>query len=525
MRRRLTRLLSCAALSALGPTVVWASCAENLTRIQTTLPRAAPDVQTRAAPLVTEAEARLKARDAAGCEAATSQALQFLQLPVLLPIQLSTPMASPQEPARANKPSETAASAQRASTDSRSEASAKANAAPSPPSGAVSPGATSPGAVEAARQSAEPGQAGRQGSQGSQPDTAGQAAEAQSQAPATTQNPTQSTVSNQPQARAGQARASTQPQAASVPQTRQPATTGAPDMPFFLSSRDLIGSEVVDPDNTGRTLGRVANLIIDKVTGQTQYVTLESGGFLGWDRDRVIIPYSILAFSGEWDRPSLRVPASKVENAPQIRDQDVDTLLQDPDWRRAIAQYFGTEMAENSPNAGGNANLQASAEPPGPRPSTSSSPAAPSNPTGWSSDPKAAPGEGATGPTAASGDPAAAVTAAVTQPPTGGRGGPDPAHGKAVAQRACAACHTLNQGGPTRVGPNLFGIAERSIASVSGYNYSNALKTHQGSWDQASLDAFLKNPRGYAPGTYMTFPGIKSDQDRQNVVAYLESLK
>ena len=518
MRRRLTRLLSCAALSALGPTVVWASCAENLTRIQTALPRAAPDVQTRAAPLVTEAEARLKARDAAGCEAATSQALQFLQLPVLPPIQLSTPMAGLQEPARANKPSEPAAPAQRASTDPRSGANANANAAPSPPSGAVSPGATSPGAVEAARQSAEPGQAGRQGSP---PDTAGQAAEAQSQsqAPAAPQNPAQSTVSNQPQTRAGQAQASAQPQAASVPRTRQSATIGAPSMPFFLSSRDLIGSEVVDPDNTGRTLGRVANLIIDKVTGQTQYVMLESGGFLGWDRDRVIIPYSILTFSGEWDRPSLRVPASKVENAPQIRDQDINTLLQDPDWRRAIAQYFGTEMAENSPNAGGNANLQASAEPPGPRPSTSSPPTSPSKPTGWSSDPKAAPGEGATGPTAALGDPAAAAT----PPPAGG--GPDPTHGKAVAQRACAACHTLNQGGSTRVGPNLFGIAERSIASVSGYNYSNALKAHQGSWDQPSLNAFLKNPRGYAPGTYMTFPGIKSDQDRQNVVAYLESLK
>jgi cytochrome c2 len=518
MRRRLTRLLSCAALSALGPTVVWASCAENLTRIQTALPRAAPDVQTRAGPLVTDAEARLKARDAAGCEAATSQALQFLQLPVLLPIQLSTPMAGPQETARANKPSEPAASAQRTSADPRSGANASAN--PSPPApGDVSPGDTSPGAAAAARQSAELGQTDSQNRQPAQT-AAGQAAQTQSHS----QAPAQSTALNQLEGPAGPVQANAQPRAAS-PQTRQSATAGEPDTLFFLSSRDLIGTEVVDPDNTGRTLGRVANLIIDKVTGRTLYVTLESGGFLGWDRDRVIIPYSILAFSGEWDRPSLRVPASKVENAPQIRNQDVDTLLQDPDWRRAIAQYFGTELAENSPNAGGNANLQASAVPPGPRPSTSSSPAASSNPTGSSSDPKAAPGEGATGPTAASGDPSAAVTAAVTQPPAGGGGGPDPAHGKAVAQRACAACHTLNQGGPTRVGPNLFGIAERSIASVSGYNYSNVLKAHQGSWDQASLDAFLKNPRGYAPGTYMTFPGIKSDQDRQNVVAYLESLK
>jgi cytochrome c len=75
------------------------------------------------------------------------------------------------------------------------------------------------------------------------------------------------------------------------------------------------------------------------------------------------------------------------------------------------------------------------------------------------------------------------------------------------------------------VGPNLFGVAERPVASVPGYNYSNALKAHQGKWDQATLDAFLKSPKGYAPGTYMTYPGISSERDRRDVVAYLESLK
>jgi cytochrome c2 len=281
---------------------------------------------------------------------------------------------------------------------------------------------------------------------------------------------------------------------------------------------------VVDPENTGRTLGRVANIIIDKVTGRTAYVTLESGGFLGWDRNRVIIPYGILAFSGQWDRPSLRVPASKVENAPQVRDQDVDALLQDPDWRRAVAQYFGTELAENAPNAGGPASLQANAAPTGPRRPDPGAPASASSPTGPSSDPKASPGEGATGPTAATGDPAAAQTAAAA--PSGGTGGgPDLTHGKAAAQRACAACHTFEKGGPTRVGPNLFGVTARPIAGLSDYRYSNALKAHSGDWDQGQLDAFLKNPRGYAPGTYMTFPGIKSDQDRRNVIAYLDSLK
>jgi cytochrome c len=60
---------------------------------------------------------------------------------------------------------------------------------------------------------------------------------------------------------------------------------------------------------------------------------------------------------------------------------------------------------------------------------------------------------------------------------------------------------------------------------VPGYNYSPALKGRQGGWDAAGLNAFLKSPRGYVPGTYMTFPGISSDRDRQDVVAYLEGLK
>jgi cytochrome c2 len=102
--------------------------------------------------------------------------------------------------------------------------------------------------------------------------------------------------------------------------------------------------------------------------------------------------------------------------------------------------------------------------------------------------------------------------------------GSDPDQGQVIAQRLCAACHTFNQGGPTRVGPNLFGVAQRPIASVPGYKYSAALKGHSGQWDESSLDAFLKDPRGFAPGTYMIFPGIRSETDRRNVVAYLEKL-
>jgi cytochrome c len=307
----------------------------------------------------------------------------------------------------------------------------------------------------------------------------------------------------------------TPPQVAALPDQAPGATRQ--EGPSFLSTRDLIGTEVVDRDNPGRTLGRVASVIMDRDSGRARYVTLEWGGYLGWDRNRVLVPYSLLGFSGRWDRPTLKAPASKIENAPQLREQDLNALLTDPDWRRAVADYFGLGPGE--------AAQQAGAEPAGPRQAAQGTTvAAVSNPTGDVSDPKAQPGEGATGPTAGTGSRDAQTTTAMTSP-SAQSGGPDQPHGQALAQRVCAACHTLNQGGATRVGPNLFGVADRPIASVPGYNYSGALKSHQGNWNQANLDAFLKSPRGFAPGTYMTFAGFSSDRDRRDVVAYLESLK
>jgi cytochrome c2 len=274
-------------------------------------------------------------------------------------------------------------------------------------------------------------------------------------------------------------------------------------------------------------------VILDRTSGRALYVVLSSGGFLGWDRNRVLVPYNLLSFTGQWDNPTLNVAASKIENAPRVTEGDLGTLLHDPDWRRAVSDYFGIALADNAGSAGGGER-----PPSGPREAPPSGPAAqnappsgphvPSNPTGPTSDPKASPGEGATGPTAAGGAPGAAQTSTAMAMPTAGAasgGGADPHHGQTVAQHVCAACHTLNQGGTTRVGPNLFGIGERGIASLPGYNYSAALKGHQGNWEPQQLDAFLKSPRGYAPGTYMTFPGISSDRDRRDVVAYLESLK
>jgi cytochrome c2 len=293
---------------------------------------------------------------------------------------------------------------------------------------------------------------------------------------------------------------------------------------FFISSRDIIGTDVVDRDNSGHSLGRVASIIIHQATARAVYLILEWGGFLGWDKNRILLPFDIVSFSGRWDRPTLRVSASEVENAPRIHEKDLDDVLRDPEWRRAVAQYFGIVPSGSEPNT----SAEVRAEQGGPLHSdihVSRGPAGISDPSAAEPATKAEQGQGSTGPTSGSTSevPSGATAASASSAFIGGS--PDAQHGQAVAQRSCAACHTFNQGGPARVGPNLFGIAQRPVASVAGYNYSPALKGHQGNWDAASLDAFLKKPRGYAPGTYMTFAGIGSDRDRQDVVAYLEGLK
>lgn len=96
----------------------------------------------------------------------------------------------------------------------------------------------------------------------------------------------------------------------------------------------------------------------------------------------------------------------------------------------------------------------------------------------------------------------------------------DPSDGKGAA-RACQACHSFNEGGPNKVGPNLYNVVGSKIASADGYSYSGALGGKDGSWSYEKLWAFLENPREWAPGTRMSYPGIKDPDDRAAVIAYL----
>jgi cytochrome c len=92
------------------------------------------------------------------------------------------------------------------------------------------------------------------------------------------------------------------------------------------------------------------------------------------------------------------------------------------------------------------------------------------------------------------------------------------------AAKKCQACHTFNKGGRNLVGPNLWGVIGRPRASESGFNYSAAMKAKSGNWTIGDLNQFITNPRGFIPGTSMSFAGIPRDSERADVIAYLNSL-
>ena len=101
----------------------------------------------------------------------------------------------------------------------------------------------------------------------------------------------------------------------------------------------------------------------------------------------------------------------------------------------------------------------------------------------------------------------------------------DAKHGEQVA-KVCLQCHTFAKGEPNKIGPNLFGVMDENIASVPGYQFSPALSADKGEkWDPDKLNIWLEHPQDFAKGTKMTFPGLPKEQDRADVIQYLESLK
>ncbi len=85
----------------------------------------------------------------------------------------------------------------------------------------------------------------------------------------------------------------------------------------------------------------------------------------------------------------------------------------------------------------------------------------------------------------------------------------------------CRACHTLEQDGRNKVGPNLWGVYGSQAGSKEGFAYSKAMKASGIIWDEATMDAYLKRPSSYMPGNRMTFIGLKKQEDRDAVQAFI----
>ncbi len=96
----------------------------------------------------------------------------------------------------------------------------------------------------------------------------------------------------------------------------------------------------------------------------------------------------------------------------------------------------------------------------------------------------------------------------------------DVSHGEKVFKK-CSACHLVNKGGENKIGPALYGVLGRKVASKQDYKYSKAMAAYDKEWTFEEMNGYLKKPQSYIKGTKMAFAGLRKEKDRASVILYL----
>lgn len=97
-------------------------------------------------------------------------------------------------------------------------------------------------------------------------------------------------------------------------------------------------------------------------------------------------------------------------------------------------------------------------------------------------------------------------------------------HGSNIFAQQCAVCHSFKQG-KNKIGPSLFAVVGRPSGSIADYRYSEAMKNSNLSWDTDTLNRYLSNPQAAIPGVKMQYPGLANSSEREDLIAFLSTLR
>ena len=97
-------------------------------------------------------------------------------------------------------------------------------------------------------------------------------------------------------------------------------------------------------------------------------------------------------------------------------------------------------------------------------------------------------------------------------------------NGKALFQKLCFTCHTVDKGGVNKVGPNQWDLVGRKKASEEGFSYSSGMKAMTGEWTYEDINHMIFKPQSFVKGTKMAFAGLPKEQDRADIIAYLRTM-